>query len=99
MNVRNEIARMMRAVAIIKQYNNFRQLGAEEDIDFLKEKLEKLIASKDPKEIQKEFMWCAKMINMYWNEIEPEFKQQIAKEEKEAARKEAEIDNKVQNGF
>ena len=88
---------MLRMIDIIKQYNNYRQLGAEEDIIFLKEKIENLLKLKDMQELIKDFTWCVKMTNIYWNEVDSEFKKQILKEEREVVKKETEIDQKVQN--
>lgn len=77
-----DIPRMVRNVKIIEQYNNFHQLGAEDDIQFLREKIDNLLNIKDIPELIKEFTWCAKMTNMYIDEIDPEFKSQILKEER-----------------
>ena len=73
---------MIRNLRVIEQYNNFRQLDASEDIFFLKEKVNNLLAIKDNQKLIEEFNWCCKMVNMYYLEIEPEFKQQILKEER-----------------
>jgi hypothetical protein len=77
-----DIPRMVRNMKIIEQYNNFKQLGAEEDIKFLKEKIDNLLKIKDISELIKEFTWCAKMTNMYIDEIDPEFKTFFLKEER-----------------
>jgi hypothetical protein len=82
-----DIPRMVRNMKIIEQYNNFKQLGAEEDIQFLKDKIDNLLNIKDIPELIKEFTWCAKMTNMYIDEIDPEFKKFILAEER---RREAE---------
>ena len=83
-----DIARMPRYIRIIEQYNNFKQLNSKEEIDFLKEKVDKLLKIKDTKELVKEFTWCSNMINMLYNEIDSEFKkfavqEEIAKEKDE----------------
>jgi hypothetical protein len=77
-----DIPRLIRNMKIIEQYNNFHQLGAEEDIKFLREKIDNLLIIKNTTELIKDFMWCAKMTNMYIDEIDPEFKSQILKEER-----------------
>lgn len=77
-----DIPRMVRNMKIIEQYNNFKQLGAEEDIKFLKDKIDNLLNIKDITELIKEFTWCAKMSNMYIDEIDPEFKKFILAEER-----------------
>ena len=77
----NEIYRMKYNMKVIEQYNNFHQLGGNEDINYLKEKVDKLLEIKDTEELIKEFTWCAKMINMYIDEIDPEFKRHFYKEE------------------
>ena len=74
-----DIPRLLLYLKVIEQYNNFRQLGAEEDINFLKEKSNNLLNIKDTQELIKEFTWCCKMVNMYYNEIEPDFKQNTLK--------------------
>lgn len=76
-----DIPRMIRMLNIISQYNNYRQLGAAEDITFLEDKTNNLYNIKDASELIKEFNYCVKMITMYFNEIDPEFKKHILKEE------------------
>ena len=78
-----DIPRMVRALKIIEQYNNYKLLGANEDIEYLKEKVNNLYNIKDIKELIESFTWCAKMINMYYNEIESDFKRLFYEEEKE----------------
>lgn len=78
-----DIPRMYRLLNIIKQYNNFKQLGAEDELNYLKEKVDSLLTIKDTELLIKEFAYCAKMINMFYNEVDSEFKRQILKEEKE----------------
>jgi len=79
----NEIYRMKYNMKVIEQYNNFHQLGGNEDINYLKERVEKLLEIKDTEELIKEFTWCAKMSNMYYDEIDPEFKKACLKEERD----------------
>lgn len=83
-----DIPRMFRDLNIIKQYNNFKQLGANEDIEYLRDKIYKLYEIKDSNKLIEEFQWCANMINMYLNEIDPEFKQYILKEERKREQEE-----------
>lgn len=83
-----DIPRMVRILKVIEQYNNFKQLGAAEDINYLKEKVNGLTNIKDMKELVKEFTWCAKMINSYYDIIDPEFKQIVLKEERDKELKE-----------
>jgi len=78
-----DIPRMIRSIDIIEQYNNFRQLGAQEDIDYLKTRVNELYGIKDASILIESFTWCAKMLNMYLDEIEPEFKKFYLKEERE----------------
>jgi hypothetical protein len=78
----NDIPRMIRSLKIIEQYNNFKQLGANEEIEFLKIKVNNLLNIKDTQELIKEFTWCAKMTNMFIDEIDPEFKRYFHQEEK-----------------
>jgi hypothetical protein len=86
----NDIPRMIRGIKIIEQYNNYKQLGAEEDIIFLREKVNTLNDIKNMQELVKEFYWCTKMINMYLDEIEPEFKFHILQEERKKLKDEFE---------
>lgn len=79
----NDISRMKKLIIVIEQYNNFGQLGAKEEVNFLKEKINNLINIKDTQELIKEFTWCAKMVNMFYNEIDIEFKKHIMKEEQD----------------
>ena len=58
----NDIRRLFGILNIIEQYNNFRQLGATEDIIFLREKVTNLYSIKDTQELIKEFNWCCKTI-------------------------------------
>jgi hypothetical protein len=78
-----DIPRMIRSLNIIEQYNNFRQLGAKEDIEYLKKRVNELYDIKDASALVESFIWCAKMINVYLDEIEPEFKAFYLKEERE----------------
>lgn len=75
-----DINKMILNLKIIEQYNNFRQLGAIEDITYLREKINNLFNIKNTQELIEQFNWCADMINMYYNEIDPEFKKYILKE-------------------
>ena len=73
--IHKDIPRILLYLKVIEQYNNFRQLGAEEDINYLKDKSNNLFIIKDTQELIKEFTWCCKMCNMYYDEIEPGFKE------------------------
>jgi len=76
-----DIYRMMNMLNIIEQYNNFKQLGASEDIDYLKDKVKNLYNIKDTEKLIEDFKYCADMVNMYYNEVSPDFKQYILKEQ------------------
>lgn len=78
-----EIPRLLRCLNVIEQYNNFVQLGAKEDIDYLRDKANNLYNLDDTETLVKDFTYCAKMVNMYYDEIDPEFKQKILEEELE----------------
>lgn len=80
--IHNDIRRLFGILNIIEQYNNFRQLGATEDIIFLKEKVTSLNSIKDTQELIKEFNWCCKMCNMYYDEIDPVFKKFALEEQR-----------------
>jgi len=80
----NEIPKMLKRLSIISQYNNFRQLGVDDDIVYLNEKITDLYDMKDDTELLiKEFNYCAKMINMLYDEIDYDFKKKILEEGKE----------------
>lgn len=76
-----DIYRMMNMLNIIEQYNNFNQLGASEDIDYLKDKVKNLYNIKDNEKLVEDFKYCTDMVNMYYNEISPDFKKYIFKEQ------------------
>jgi len=76
----NDIPKLLKIVKIIEQYNNFKQLGAEEDIEFLKEKIINLYNITDTLELIKDFSWCVKVTNMFYDEIDTEFKKHSLKE-------------------
>jgi hypothetical protein len=78
----NDISKMIRNLRVIEQFNNWKQLGGKEEIEFLKEKVNKLTTIKDNQELLKEYTWCAKMTNMFIDEIDPEFKRYFYQEEK-----------------
>jgi len=78
-----DIPRMVRIINIVEQYNNFKQLGAEEDIKLIRERINNLKSIKNTEELIIEFKWCVKMCNMYYDEIDSDFKSQILKEELE----------------
>lgn len=77
----NDIPKLKWNLKIIEQYNNFKQLGAEEEIKFLKDKVENLLNIKDIPKLIEEFNYCAKMVNMFFEQIDPEFKRYAYKEE------------------
>lgn len=77
----NDISRMKYYLRIIEQFNNFRQLDANEEIIFLKDKIDNLYNIKDTQQLIEEFKWCANMVNLFYNEIDPDFKLQALREE------------------
>jgi len=77
-----DVSKMIINLKIIEQYNNFRQLGAEEDIIYLKDKVNNLYNIKDTQKLIEEFNWCVKMISLYYDDIDLEFKKYILKEER-----------------
>lgn len=78
----NEISRMKYNMKIIEQYNNYNLMGANEEIEYLKVRINKLMDIKNTQELIDEFKWCAKMSNMFYNEIDDEFKRACLSEEK-----------------
>ena len=53
-----------------------------EDIIYLREKVTNLNSIKDTQELIKEFNWCCKMCNMYYDEIETSFKKFALEEQR-----------------
>lgn len=79
----NDISRMNRIIKVIEQYNNFKQLGIEDDIEYLKKRVDELYTIKDSTKLVDSFTWCAKMLNSYYEMIDYEFKKNFLKEEEE----------------
>jgi hypothetical protein len=79
-----DIPRLYLYLKVIEQYNNFQLLGANEEIKFIKEKIDNLYKITDVQKIIEDFKWCANMVQMFYDEIDPEFKKDtliaIAKE-------------------
>ena len=78
----NNIRKMKFYIKVIEEYNRFRNLGAEEDLEFLKLKVDNLFTLKDNNILIEQFEWCSKMLNMYYNEIEYDFKKKYIEDEK-----------------
>jgi hypothetical protein len=80
-----EVPRLLKRLQMIEQYNNFAQLGATEDIIYLKEKVNNLYNLKDDAEkLIAEFTYCAETVNMFYYEIDKEFIERVlADEEKD----------------
>ena len=77
-----DVSKMLYNLTVIQQYNNFRQLGAEEDIEYLKNKVNNLYNIKDSVKLVEEFTWCAKMVNSYYESIDSDFKRHCLREER-----------------
>jgi len=78
----NEINRMKYNMKVIEQYNNFSLMGANDEIKYLKERIDKLLDIKDTQELIEEFKWCAKVSNMFYNEVDNDFKNHCLQEER-----------------
>jgi len=76
----SDIYRMSNMINTIEQYNNFNQLGAKEDIIYLRDKIKNLYNIKNTDELVKEFTFCAKMVNIYHDDIDSEFKKYVLEE-------------------
>ncbi len=78
----SEVPRLLKRLQMIEQYNNFVQLGATEDIIYLKERVNNLYNLKDDvgKLIQ-EFNYCAEAINMFYYQIDTEFIKKVLEDE------------------
>lgn len=76
-----EVPRMNRIIKIVEQYNNFKQLGIEDDIEYLKKRVNELYTIKDSTILIESFTWCAKMLNSYYDMIDYEFKKKIIQDE------------------
>lgn len=74
-----DIPRMMYMIEVVEQYNNQMKLGAEEDIVWLKEKVNNILTITDTKKLITEFMECADIVNKYYDAIDPEWKKIIIK--------------------
>ena len=69
-----DIPKMKNYIHIIEQYNNYMLMGANDDIEYIKQKIENLINIKDSQLLIEEFNWCSKIVNSYYNVIDPSFK-------------------------
>jgi hypothetical protein len=76
-----DVSKMLYNLNVIQQYSNFRQLGDEEDIIYLRDKVNNLYNIKDSVKLVEEFTWCAKMVNSYYAAIDSEFKHHCLQEE------------------
>jgi len=79
----NDIHKMLGYLKIIQQYNFFAQLGNEDDIDYLKDKVDNLYYIDDNEQLIKDFEWCANMVNMLYDEVDSDFKKRLLIEENE----------------
>ena len=77
----NDILRMKRIIKVLEQYNNFKQLKLEDDIEYLKKRLDELYNIKDSSKLIESFNWCTKMLNTYYEQVDIEFKKIFLKEE------------------
>lgn len=77
----NDILRMKRIIKVLEQYNNFKQLNLEDDIEYLKKRLDELYNIKDSSKLIESFNWCTKMLNTYYDQVDTEFKKIFLKEE------------------
>lgn len=69
----NDIKKMKFQIIVLEQYNNFKQLGIEDDIKYLKEKIDNLYNIKDTNKLIEDFKFCANMINPLYLLVEPKF--------------------------
>ena len=74
-----DIPRMIFMIQVIEQYNNQLQLGAEDDIVWLKEKTNTLLTIKDTNKLILDFIECANLVNKYYDAIDLEWKKSIIK--------------------
>ena len=51
----------------------------KDEILFLRNKVENLTKISDTNKLISEFKWCADMVNSFYNEIDPKFKQEVIK--------------------
>lgn len=72
-----DIEKMKHQIIIIEQYNNFRQLGMEDDISFLKGKIENLYNIYDSEKLIENFKWCANIVNDLYYKVDKEFIKKI----------------------
>lgn len=71
--LRNKLKQLSKALTIIEMYNKYYIMGAEEDLLFLKNKLNNFEKEKN---IEKELIYCTNMIESYYKEIPPDFVKQ-----------------------
>lgn len=79
----NNIKRMNRIIKVVEQYNNFKQLGIEDDIEYLKKRVNELYIIKDTTLLIESLTWCSKMLDSYYEMIDCEFKKKLTKEDNE----------------
>lgn len=79
----NDVKKMKFQIIVLEQYNNFKQLGIEEEIKFIKEKIDNLYNIKDTNKLIEDFKHCAKMINPLYLLVEPKFILAVQKDLKE----------------
>jgi len=74
----SEVPKLLKRIQMIEQYNNFTQLGATEEINYLKEKVNNLYNLKDDAEkLISEFTYCVETINLFYYQIDKEFIKKI----------------------
>lgn len=69
-----DIPRLYLYLKVIEQYNNFHILGMNEEIIFLKEKIDNLYKMTNTQKIIEDFKWCSNMVQNFYDEIDFEFK-------------------------
>ena len=76
--LRSKMKQMMKALTIIEMYNNHFIMGAEEDINYLKDRVKNIEFTPFEK-LNEELEWCINMIESYYDVIPSDFIKQYNK--------------------
>ena len=76
--LRNKLKQLSKALTIIELYNRHYIMGAEEDIQYLKEKIIN-IENVTNEKLEEELNYCIKMIEAYYKSIPADFIKQYNK--------------------
>lgn len=69
----NDLKQLMRRMLIVEQYNNFHQLGAQEDITYINGKILNIPKITNTEELIKELKWVINIVDSYFYEVDKDF--------------------------